>query len=229
MLYIHFYRYAFYIEAIGLIADFTTNTNVMTALAAGTEQIISLGAQTIGAPTNLATVNTITYTNQNLGYVAGTTTNGDVYVESTTQTILVVEDNTFTTTPSLTCSAAGSTSISYTISNYLATTAPAWVTIDSTTGMLTIVAPSVSVDTVYSFYVTSTVTGITDSFQILIQLTIANWAVSNCQRWSVSSASSWDVYIPTPTPTPAASSTDSSTTSSTKNEYVTSLNNNFLS
>ena len=95
--------------------------------------------------------------------------------------------------------------------------------------MLTIVAPSVSVDTVYSFYVTSTVTGITDSFQILIQLTIANWAVSNCQRWSVSSASSWDVYIPTPTPTPAASSTDSSTTSSTKNEYVTSLNNNFLS
>ena len=146
----------------------------MTALATGTEEITSLGSQTIGASADFTPVNSGGYSYYPVTYVAGTSTSSDVYVQATTESVLVVEDNTFTTTPTLTCSAAGSTAISYTISNYPATTAPSWVTIDSTTGMLTIVAPSVSADTVYKFYVSSSVTGNSDLIQKIIQLTIAN-------------------------------------------------------
>ena len=146
----------------------------MTALAAGTQDIVSLSGQTIGALTSLTLVNTVTVSDQNLVYESCVTATSDIYVQATTESILVVEDNTFTTTPSLTCSAAGTTAITYTIDNYLATTAPAWVTISSTTGMLTIVAPSVSADTVYSFYLTSTATVSAKTFQKLIQVTIAN-------------------------------------------------------
>ena len=71
------------------------------------------------------------------------------------------------------------------------TSVPSWVSIDSTTGIIKISAPSVSADTTFSFYVISTVSGVTNSIQKLVKLTVSNCQAENCQIWSSSSTFVW--------------------------------------
>ena len=64
----------------------------------------------------------------------------------------------------------------------MASTVPSWVVINSSTGALTITAPEVSSDAEFSFYIVSSVSGISDPIKKLIKLTILNWSVSNWQK-----------------------------------------------
>ena len=52
-------------------------------------------------------------------------------------------------------------------------------------------APNVSADTIFSFYVISTVSGVTNSIQKLVKLTVSNCQAENCQIWSSSSTFVW--------------------------------------
>ena len=88
-----------------------------------------------------------------------------------------------TIAPDLTCTYSGSTSITYSIANYL-TQVPSWVSINSTSGQLSIVTPNVTADTTYSFYINSVVSGTTN--QKLISVTVLNWAVESCSTCSSS-------------------------------------------
>ena len=47
-----------------------------------------------------------------------------------------------------------------------------------------VTTPSVSANTDYSFYVTSTVAGVTDAIPKLVKISVVDWAVSNCKTWS---------------------------------------------
>lgn len=58
------------------------------------------------------------------------------------------------------------------MSNYGSSTVPSWVTIDSSTGVLTATKPKVSVDTEFSFNVDSTISGFSSPVQKLVKLTI---------------------------------------------------------
>ena len=58
------------------------------------------------------------------------------------------------------------------------------MSIDSTTGVLTIAAPSVSNSTIYSFYITSTISGVSGPVQKIISLTVNKCTASNCQKCS---------------------------------------------
>ena len=71
--------------------------------------------------------------------------------------------------------------------------APSFVLIDSTSGTLTVSAPSVDSDTEYNFYVTSTVSGVSSPVQKLVKLTVTNCSVQNCQKCSTSTV--WTVWI----------------------------------
>ena len=95
----------------------------------------------------------------------------------------MIEDTSLKVTPDLTCSYSGSTTITYSITNYL-TQAPSWVSINSISGQLSISAPSVTADTTYSFYINSAVSG--SSTQKLISVTVLNWAVKSCSACSSS-------------------------------------------
>ena len=86
---------------------------------------------------------------------------------------------------------SGSTSIAYSTSNYCSSVVPSWVSIDSSTGVLTIAAPSVDADTEFDFYVSSSISGLSSSVMKLIKLTIANCQVQNWQKCSSSSYSTW--------------------------------------
>ena len=88
----------------------------------------------------------------------------------------------------LSCSFSGSTSITYSLSSYNGAIIPSFVSIDSTTGVLTIAAPSVSSSTTYSFYFTSTISGMAGPVQKIINLAINKCTVSNCQLCSATNS-----------------------------------------
>ena len=73
----------------------------------------------------------------------------------------------------------------------MASTTPAWITINSTTGALNITTPEVSLDTKVDFYIISSVSGVTGSIQKKMRLIILDWSVQNWQKCSSSSSTTW--------------------------------------
>ena len=111
-------------------------------------------------------------------------TNVNAYLQTDTQTFSVTESTTNTKTPDLSCSLSVSTSMTFSLSSYNSAIIPSFVTIDSATGVLTIAAPSVSSSMTYSFYIDSTISGMSSPVQKMINLTINKWTASNCQKCS---------------------------------------------
>ena len=109
--------------------------------------------------------------------------------------------------PDLPCSIIGFSSISFSTANYMASTVPSWVAIDSVSGILSINAPEVSLDTEYDFYINSAVSGASSPIQKLIKLIITNCAAKNwkicisinsltcgtCASGYVLSSGMWDI------------------------------------
>ena len=88
----------------------------MTALSSGTNDIVSQNGVTIAAPDASFTPAAGTYTNQTVTYNLISSTTSDVNYQVQSQSISVVELNTFTITPDLPCSLSGTTTITYSIS-----------------------------------------------------------------------------------------------------------------
>ena len=115
--------------------------------------------------------------------LVSSTTSG-VYFQIVTQPLSVTESTTSTQTPNLSCSFSGLNSITYSLSSYNGDIIPSFVSIDPATGVLTIVAPSVSSSSTYSFYIDSTVLGMSGPVQKIINLTVNKCTASNCQKCS---------------------------------------------
>ena len=64
----------------------------------------------------------------------------------------------------------------------MASTVPSWVSIDSVSGIISINAPDVSLDTEYDFYINSAVSGVSSLIQKLIKLIITNCAAKNWKK-----------------------------------------------
>ena len=181
----------FYPESIQAHPSFTTSTLVMNALASGTDNIVSETGVTIASSVT-ETVTTTSYTDQPENYLSVSSSNSDVYFQTSTQSLTIIEDYYHEVTPDLSCSSSGSTSITFSIGNYNGVTAPTWVIIDCPTGLLKITSPSVSSDMDVSFYINSMITGYANPVQKLIRLKILNWNVSNCQKCNNADASNWN-------------------------------------
>ena len=128
--------------------------------------------------TSSVTVSDVTY-NSEVQYIP------DYYLQTINQNYSLLESTLKTLKPNLTCSFSGSTSITYSIINYI-NPAPSWITIDSTSGLLNIASPSVDSDTTYSFYISSLVSGVVSPVRIIMSVTVLNWAVDFCTNWSSS-------------------------------------------
>ena len=112
----------------------------------------------------------------------------NAYLQTDTQAFSVTESTTSTQTPNLSCSLSVSTSITFSLSSYNSAIIPSFVSIDSATGVLTIEASSVSSQTIYSFYITSTISGMSSPVQKIINLTIYKCTASNCQICSATNS-----------------------------------------
>ena len=93
-----------------------------------------------------------------------------------------MENSTTQTLPDLPCSISGSTSISFSTANYMTSTVPSWIAIDSVSGVLSVNSPEVSLDTEYDFYINSAVSGVSSPIQKLIKLIITNCAAKNWKK-----------------------------------------------
>ena len=113
----------------------------------------------------------------------------EVVYQINEQSLSVVENNILKIIPDLTCSLSGSTTILYSINNYMSSIAPSWISINSDTGELTITPPTVNSNTEYYFYVNSEISGISDPVQKLIKLTVQGCHVSNWLKCSSTSDS----------------------------------------
>ena len=80
------------------------------------------------------------------------------------------------------------------ISNSGPSTAPSWVQINTSTGQLTIMAPGGSSGLDFSFYIVSSVSGITISAEKLIKLTVSKCKVQNWQMCSSLNVSVWNTW-----------------------------------
>ena len=98
------------------------------------------------------------------------------------QKIYVMENSATQILPDLPCSISGSTSISFSTANYMTSTVPSWVAIDSVYGILSINASEVSLDTEFDFYINSAVSGASSPIQKLIKLIITNCAAKNWKK-----------------------------------------------
>ena len=149
----------------------------------------------------------------------------------------VIESTITQFTPGLSWSISGSTTIIYGITNYMSSTAPTWVTINPSTGVLDIISPAVTIDTEHYFYINSAISGVSAPVQKLIRITVLNWTPSYWHTCSNTSSSIWSVWsagytlnsgictappIPSTVPKP---STSSSNTKNTVSETTKALSN----
>ena len=217
----------FMVQAKVAHPDFSDAAWTMDLLTSGTDNIIVDSGQTIGSITS-QTVSPQSYTNQSVTYVSGTSYTSTINFMTSDLSISVVENNTVLKTPDLPWLLSGSTPISFGLSNYFGSTVPSWITIDPSSGDLTIIAPSVSIDTEFDFYIDSNVSGVTGSIQKLIKLTILDWVSSNWNRCSSTSNTIWELcstgYILTSGSwNPSNNSSNSSSSQGLQNNSSSSL------
>lgn len=160
-------------ESIDAFTYVSPDSRTMNILSSGTDDIVTESGVTIGTTVSSA-IGAGAYTTSTATYVPGQVTTMDTYIRSTSQSISTSENSTRSITADLSCSYSGSTSIVYSTSMYGSSAVPSWVSIDSSTGSLTVTTPSVSTNTLYSFYVDSVVSGLTGTKSKLIKLTVAD-------------------------------------------------------
>ena len=71
---------------------------------------------------------------------------------------------------------------------------PSWVSLDSSSGLLTISTPKVSSDFASSFYINSVVSGVSNPIQNLIKLVVLDCTVQNCLQCSTTSGTNWSTW-----------------------------------
>ena len=172
------YVVKFPFDSLALMNDFTTTISISMSIHTDT---VTSPTVTLTSQSDTVTDYTSSVTVQDVTYSSTIQYTSDVYNQINSQAYSLIEGMSATITPDLTCSYSGSTSITYSIANYL-TQAPSWVSINSTSGQLSIVTPNVTADTTYSFYINSVVSGTTT--QKLISVTVLNWAVESCSTCS---------------------------------------------
>ena len=153
--------------------DFSVGTLTFNFLSSGVKDILSDTPATISSATT-QTVGSGSYTNQSVSYSVSSSTISDVLYQTSDQSLSIIENTSSSVTPILPCSSSGSTSITYSLSAYNGGTVPSWVTINSSTGTLTLTALNVSADTEFDFYVDSAIAGVTNPVKKLIKLTVLN-------------------------------------------------------
>jgi hypothetical protein len=155
------------------------------AIYAGTLTVSIITGETIdsASDTLLALVtHTVTVNNSpasgTVTYIESTNWVENIVYFSFSQTITVIEKENFVISPGVTCSTSG-VAVSYALSQYNSEPVPTWVTIDSSTGVLTGAAPEVDSLTSYSMYINSTSSEFTGASQKILIIQVKPEEPSN--------------------------------------------------
>ena len=142
----------------------------MSSLSAGTEDInLETG---ITSTSSTETVGGFSLGSQTVVYNSGTSYTSDFKGQTEDQTYTVTEKNVLVDTPDLTWSSSGTTSIAYSIGDWVGSTAPTWAIINPDTARLRLFPPDLSTDTDFWFIIKSAISGVTSPIQKIIKVTI---------------------------------------------------------
>ena len=156
----------------------------MNILQSGTDDISLDSGQTI-SPVTFPAIASASYSNLTISFVSISSYTSDVNYQTNDLSISILESTTLQKTPDLPWSISGTTTISFTIANYLSSTIPSWITLNSTSGFMNITSPTVTSDTEFDFYINSIISGVSGPVPKLIKLTILNCSPSNWQKWII--------------------------------------------
>ena len=187
------YTSKFMIQSVFAHPDFqTTATWTMNALSSGIDDILLETDKTIGSVfTRTVSTPSPMYSNVTVSYVPYTNRTSDVSYLTASQAYTYPKTISIKITPSLPWSILGSTSISFTLTSYNGNSIPSWVTINSSTGELTITTPNPASNTDFPFYISSTISGVSSSINKLITISVVEWTVSFWQVCQTSDPSVW--------------------------------------
>ena len=166
-------------DSITTHSDFTSASWTMDTLLSGTGDINSITPLSLSTST-LYSINQILFINQSESYSLIATINSDIYYQINTEYLEIDENKTTKVSLFLTWS-SNSTFINYTLSSYNETLVPSWISIDASTGVMSISSPEVSSNIDYYFYVNSVVSGFLGPAKKLMKLKVVNWSI-----WGVS-------------------------------------------
>ena len=181
------------VQSIVAHPDFQASSISMNILPSGSEEITSSNSQTIGAVTS-QTVSSATYNNKTVTYVSGTSYTSDVNFLTSSKSYSILEGTSIQMTPELPWSISGTTSISFSIGNYMSSVASSWIIINSATGALDVKSPEENSDNEYGLYINSNINGVAEPVQKYIKVIILNWAVSNCQKCINANHLVWEIW-----------------------------------
>ena len=150
----------------------------MIELPKGVEEITTDNKQITLSQATIS-VSSQTITIYSIGFIVISNYTSDVYFLTQDQSISTLENNYVQITPNLPCSSSGLTAITYTLVEYNGNPIPSWVSIDSSSGVLTLNTPDVSSDTEYSISVSSSISGTSTPVLKHIKLSVQMCIVVN--------------------------------------------------
>ena len=176
------------IESIYAHPDFASENITMIELSLTSNKISSNNVLPILSPRS-QTITSTSYSDQNVVFIQNSFYTSDINYETNDMSYSVVENTNIKIVVDVPCSKSGTTSIIYSLISCNGGTVPSFASIDSSTGILNLQAPKVNSTTSYTFWILSTISGVSISPQKLISLTIHLWSVQNWQYCQVSNSS----------------------------------------
>ena len=171
--------------------DFTTGSLVMNPLSAGTEEVYPQSGVTIGSITS-KTITLVSKTSSAITYQLVAGSSWSYYLQVSTESYLTLTENSvFEFTPSITCSFDSFTTITYSIQDYNSVPAPSWAAINFGTAKITLTTPTVTSATDWSFYVVSSVTGLSTPVLKIINVRVNKWSAPNWSKWNPGDYQLW--------------------------------------
>ena len=191
------YYTMFYPESLIANSDFVTSSMIMSSQSSTSFSIASNSGLVISPMSSYTVTNDISaYPNNFVSWTQTLTYTSGVNFQTVPQSYLsLVENNYYELAPNLSCTTSGSNTITFSISSYNGSSVPSWVSIDSSTGLVKVSTPSIinNLET-STFYISSTISGITDSINKVITFQVNKWSSQNwqkCRSTSANSCSSW--------------------------------------
>ena len=185
------YTTKFMLNSLPAHPDFSTSTLVLNQLSSGTDDIVSESSISFNDVTSELVSIQSSFTNTSATYIVSSIYTSYVFFGSNKDAFIILENTSLNVFPSLPCSSLEGIIISFALGSYNGMLIPSWISINSSTGELTIDAPEVSTDTDVYFYVNSKITGTADFVQTVIKVTVKDWPVQNWLKCQSIGSSVW--------------------------------------
>ena len=181
---------------INMHPDLVSTSFTMNSRTPGTYDFVSEVGVNIGSiVTDSTSISLVSFVNQSISFQYSTVDSFGVQFNVDSESYLSLLENAYIEIlPIVSWSAQSSTSITYLISDFNGITAPNWIAIDFSSGLLKILTPNVTSSLEVSFYLNSQISGISSLYQKIIYLKINKWLIQNWDKCSIKDTTKCEIW-----------------------------------